>query len=94
VTQHHIPEDMHPQQYPCANFKAHATLFVMPDASHLNSERMLRGFLLKATRVMQQIMTLSSHMMKIWPEGTSTKVLSIRFVSSDLRKCPPGSEKD
>lgn len=70
------------------------SLFVMPDASHLNSERMLRGFLLKATRVMQQIMTLSSHMMKIWLEGTFAKVLFIRFVSSDLRKYPPGSEKD
>ena len=70
------------------------SLFVMPDASHLNSERMLHGFSLKATRAMQQIMTLSSHMMKIWPEGTSAKDLFIRFVSSDLCKCPPGSEKD
>jgi hypothetical protein len=39
-------------------------------------------------------MTLSSHMMKIWLEGTSVKVLFTRFVSSDLHKCPPGSEKD
>jgi hypothetical protein len=39
-------------------------------------------------------MTLSSRMMKIWREGTSAKVLFIRFVSSDLCKRPPGSEKN
>jgi len=70
------------------------SLFVMPDASHLNSGRMPRGFLLKATRAMQQIMTLSSPMTKIWLEGTSAKGRFIRFVSSDLCNCPPGSEKD
>jgi hypothetical protein len=62
------------------------SLFVVLDASHQNSKRMLRGFLLKATRVMQQSMTLSSHMMNIWQEGTSGKVHFIRFVPSDMRK--------
>lgn len=28
VTQHHILEDLHPQQYPCDNCKSHSTEFV------------------------------------------------------------------
>jgi hypothetical protein len=28
VTQRHIPENFHPQQHPCDNFKSHSTEFV------------------------------------------------------------------